>query len=148
MKPLLSQGGLAQIPIDVKAAQAQLGEAKVDLMEVEGELREGKVKWVIIKSYYAMFEAARALLYVLGLKAQEFGEHAAIGRVLKQLAYRGKLEQRYAADFSAMKDAREKANYDNTYPAQLAPYAVKTASEFIKEMERQVARITRARPGQ
>ncbi|MBI4214761.1 HEPN domain-containing protein [archaeon] len=141
LESLIEKDHLTRIAPDPKSATKELMEARRDLASSEKDIRSGDIKWVLVKAYYSMFHAAKAILFLLGLKERR---HYAVRKVLEWLVYKGKLEKRYVNDFNSMMDAREDADYELAYKPEQAPYALKTAADFLKEMERQAARISAA----
>lgn len=115
-------------------------EAKYDLGKAERAFEEDDFKWSIVKSYYSMFHAARAVLFSLGLKEQR---HFAIRVVLEDLSARGKLEGRFVSDFSAALGAREDADYRYTYTQETAAYLLESAGDFLARTKKLVKAVLR-----
>ncbi len=55
--------GLKEFSQGFALVQKELKTAEQDLMDGKEGYERGKYKWATIQSYYAMFHAARALLY-------------------------------------------------------------------------------------
>lgn len=124
---------MQQIKVERDLIGKELKEAKYDIEKAERALEEGDFKWSIVKSYYSMFHAARAVLFSLGLKERR---HFAIRVVLEDLNMKGKLESKFISDFSAALGAREDADYRYTYSQETADYLFKAAGDFLARMER------------
>lgn len=90
-------------------------------------------KWCIIKSYYAMFHAAKALLFSLGFKERR---HFAIAAVLEDLYKNGRLESKYIEQFASAMSSREDADYRYTYSHETAEIILDAAEEFAEMMRR------------
>ncbi|MEA3343711.1 MAG: HEPN domain-containing protein [archaeon] len=94
----LEKGYLRKIEPDPKIIEKELTEADYDLKRAKHALEEKDFKWCIIKSYYSMFHAARAVLFSLGLKEKR---HFAVQVVLEDLIKKGKVESIYLDYFSS-----------------------------------------------
>ena len=129
----LREGFLQQIKVERDLIGKEIEEAKYDIGKAERALEDGDFKWSIVKSYYSMFHAARAVLFSLGLKERR---HFAIRVVLEDLNAKGKLESKFISDFSAALGAREDADYRYTYSQETADYLLKAAGDFLARMER------------
>ena len=88
----IEKGYLKKIEPDPKIIEKEITEADYDLERAKHALEEKDFKWCIIKSYYSMFHAARAVLFSLGLKEKR---HFAVQVVLEDLIKKGKLESIY-----------------------------------------------------
>lgn len=124
---------MQQIKVERDLIGKEIEEAKYDIGKAERALEEGDFKWSIVKSYYSMFHAARAVLFSLGLKERR---HFAIRVVLEGLNAKGKLEGKFISDFSAALGAREDADYRYTYSQETAAYLLRAAGDFLARMER------------
>jgi len=124
----LREGFLQRVKVEADLIEKELEEAKYDLGKAERALEESDFKWSIVKSYYSMFHAARAVLFSLGLRERR---HFAIRAVLEDLNAKGKLESKFVSDFSAALAAREDADYRYTYSQETAAYLVKVAGDFL-----------------
>lgn len=129
----LQEGFLQRIEVERELIEKELEEARYDLNKAEHALEEGDFKWSIVKSYYSMFHAARAVLFSLGFKERR---HFAIRVVLEDLNSRGKLESKFVSDFSAALVAREDADYRHTYSQETADYLLGAAKDFLSRMGR------------
>lgn len=127
----LREGFLQRIKVERDLIEKELKEAEYDLDKAEHALGEGDFKWSIVKSYYSMFHAARAVLFSLGFKERR---HFAIRVVLEDLNSKGKLEGKFISDFSAALGAREDADYRYTYSQETAAFLLKAAREFLTRM--------------
>jgi len=128
---LLEKGFIVKIKPDKKIIGKELKEASYDLANVA--LEQGDFKWCIIKSYYSMFHAAKAVLFSLGLKERR---HFAVEVVLEDLSSEGKLKSKFINDFKAAMSAREEAHYRYSYSEDSAKYLVDIAEEFLEEMKK------------
>jgi len=129
----LREGFLQQIKVERDLIEKELEEAKYDIGKAKRALEESDFKWSIVKSYYSMFHAARAVLFSLGFKERR---HFAIRVVLEDLNMKGKLESKFISDFSAALGAREDADYRYTYSQETAAYLLRAAGDFLAMMKR------------
>ncbi len=129
----LREGFLQQIKVERDLIEKEFKEAKYDVGKAERALEEGDFKWSIVKSYYSMFHAARAVLFSRGFKERR---HFAIRVVLEDLNMKGKLESKFISDFSAALGAREDADYRYTYSQETAAYLLSAAGDFLAKMKR------------
>ena len=113
--------------------QKELGEASYDIERAEKAFSDEDWKWAIVKAYYCMFHAARAILFKLGLREKK---HFAVGVVLDDLNKKGKLEIRYVNDFSAALSSREDAGYHYVYNKEAAEHGIEIAENFLNRMKR------------
>ena len=129
---LVSKDFLVRIKPAKDLADKEWVESEYDLKEAEHELAGGGDKWATVKSYYAMFHAAKAVLFLLGLKERS---HYAVGETLDALSKQGRIESNYVNDFSAARNAREGADYKYAHTEAVAEQMVGMAEEFIKRMK-------------
>jgi uncharacterized protein (UPF0332 family) len=106
----------------------ELTEAENDLHDAILELKRKGFKWAVIKAYFSVFHAGRAVLFTLGLREKT---HFAVGAVLDELVKEGKLEAEYANSFNALKSAREEADYHYAYSRETARQSCEAANAFL-----------------
>src|SRR3989339_583970 len=94
----IEQRFLLRIEPDKKLVDKELKESDYDFDKAEKAFKEEDYKWSIVKGYYAMFHAARAVLFNLGFREKR---HFVVGIVLEDLNKKGKLESRFVNDFNA-----------------------------------------------
>jgi uncharacterized protein (UPF0332 family) len=131
----LREGFLQRVKVESDLVEKELEEARYDLKRAERALEDGDFKWSIVKSYYSMFHAARAVLFSQGLRERR---HFAIRVVLEDLSSKGELESRFISDFSAALEARVDADYRYTYSQETAAYLLKAAGDFLARMKKLV----------
>lgn len=123
---------MAKIKPAPDLVKKELDEADYDYESAEKAFSDEDWKWAIVKSYYCMFHAARAVLFKLGLKETR---HFAIGIVLEDLSKKGKLEAKYVNYFDAAVSAREDADYHYSYSKDTAGHTLEIAEEFLERMK-------------
>ncbi|MBI2507374.1 HEPN domain-containing protein [Candidatus Woesearchaeota archaeon] len=129
----LEKGILQKINVDEKLVQKEINEAYYDLESAKKAFEEGDFKWGIVKSYYSLFHAARAVLFELGYREKR---HFAVRVVLEELNKKGKLEMRFINDFNAAMSSREDADYHYVYSKDIAEHNLSIAEEFIQRVKR------------
>ena len=113
-----------------KLAARELEVAKDDLLTSVESLKRGKYKWATIQSYYAMFHAARSLLYRKGYR--EKSHYCLILAMKAFYAMEGILEMRLIESLQMAKALREGADYENTFDPESAKALVEQAKEFVR----------------
>lgn len=132
LEECLEKGYLKREGIDPALVKKELRESEYDLERAKKALSEEDFKWTIIKCYYSMFHAAKAVLFSLGLREKR---HFAVQVALEDLSKRGKLEGIYLDYFSATMEAREDADYRYEYSRERAEEIMGYASKFITKMK-------------
>jgi uncharacterized protein (UPF0332 family) len=129
----VENGILEKVSPDKELAGKETAEADYDLEKAQKALEDEDFKWAIVKSYYSMFHAARAVLFVLGYREKK---HFGISVVLDDLCKRGKLESLFANDFKAAVSAREDADYHYIYSEDEAGHMLDVAEQFKERMSK------------
>lgn len=127
----IEKGYLIRVSFDKKLVQKEFDEANYDLEKAKDTLEENDFKWSIIKAYYSIFHAARAVLFSVGLREKR---HFVIGIVLEKLSRKGKLQYKFVNDFRGAMAAREDADYRYVHNKDTAEYLVEIAEEFCRKM--------------
>lgn len=127
----IEQGYLRRMEPDQKTIEKELKESEYDLERAIHALEEKDFKWCIVKSYYSMFHAARAVLFSLGLREKR---HFAVQVVLEDLNKKGKLESIYLDYFSSAMEWREAADYRYSHSEETAIDIVEDAKKFLSKM--------------
>ena len=129
----LKEGFLRKVGIDKKLVEKEINEALYDFEKAEQAFESKDFKWAIVKSYYSMFHAARAVLFSLCYREKR---HFAVQVVLEDLVKKGKLESLYLEYFSAAMEAREGADYRYQYSENVAGSILEYAEKFIASMKK------------
>ncbi len=137
MEECIQKGYLKRMQPDQELARKEMKESAYDLLAAREAFMKADYKWCIIKSYYAMFHAAKALLFSLGFKERR---HFAIAAVLEDLYKNGRLESKYIEQFASAMSSREDADYRYTYSRETAEIILDAAEEFA-EMMRSMAKM-------
>src|SRR3989344_4451223 len=132
LEECLREGFLRKVEIDKKLIEKEMKEAEYDFKMAEKEFESKDFKWAIVKSYYSMFHASRAVLFSLGFREKR---HFAVQVVLDDLNKKGKLESIYLEYFGAAMEAREGADYRYVYSENIAKDVLEYAEKFIEKMK-------------
>ena len=128
----LDKGHLKKTKPDPKLVKKEINESGYDLSRAKNALGDNDYKWTIVKSYYSMFHAARAVLFSLGYRERR---HFAVQIVLENLAKEGRLESIYVEYLSASMGAREDADYRYKYSKETAEEIIEYAEIFLIKMK-------------
>ena len=107
----------------------ELSVAESDLSDAQAGYREGRFKWATIQGYYAMFHAARALIFARGYREKS---HYCLAVALGALyVEEGKLDVQATRDFLNAMRLREAADYEAEFSESGAAAVIASASSFI-----------------
>lgn len=114
-----------------KSIPAEMRAAGKDLEWAKASLADGNPKWATIQAYYAIFHAARALLFAKGYREKS---HNCL-KVAIQALYvdEGLLGQGFVDDFDTTMLLRETADYRSDFSAEGAKSAIESAERFLAE---------------
>jgi uncharacterized protein (UPF0332 family) len=105
--------------------------ARSDLQDAKAGCEEQRYKWSTIQAYYAMFHAARALIYSCGYREKS---HYCLSIALKSLFVEdGKLEARTVRDFLNAMNLREAADYEAEFSMDGAKAVIASAERFLEK---------------
>lgn len=108
----------------------ELQAAYEDLAEAEASYGRQGYKWSTIQSYYAMFHAARALLYHLGYREKS---HYCLSVAMRHLFVgRGLLEEQMVNDMDDARALREEADYRTSFSESGARHNLNVAKRWIE----------------
>ena len=138
VKDCIERGFLAKIDIDLKLVEKELKESESDLERANFDFESEDYKWAIIKSYYSMFHAGKAVLFALVYKERK---HVAVQIVLEELCREGKLESIYTEYLSSAAEDREGADYRYKYTREIAIEVLENAGRFLKRMKELARRL-------
>jgi uncharacterized protein (UPF0332 family) len=107
----------------------ELAVAKSDLIDAKAGFKDKRYKWSTIQAYYAMFHAARALIYSRNYREKS---HYAVTVALKALFVEEKrLDARYVRDLLNAMNLREAADYKSEFSESGALAVITAAEAFI-----------------
>lgn len=109
--------------------ELSIGES--DLLDAKAGFQEKRYKWATIQAYYAMFHAARALIYSQGYREKS---HYCLSVALRALFVdEGKLEAQAARDFLNAMNLREAADYEAEFSETGAKAVIVSAEKFVEK---------------
>lgn len=107
----------------------ELSIAKSDLSDAKAGYDSQRYKWSTIQAYYAMFHAARALIYSQGYREKS---HYCLAVALRALfADEDKMDAQLIRDFLNAMNLREAADYDSEFSQSGAKAIIISAEKFI-----------------
>ena len=133
----LKKGKIVRFPAAKKLASKELDVAREDLKTSQQSLKQKSYKWATVQAYYAMFHAARTLLYHQGYR--EKSHYCLILAMKAFYVSKGVLEMRLVESLQMAKALREGADYENTFDPESAKALVAQAQEFVQVAEKVIA---------
>jgi uncharacterized protein (UPF0332 family) len=110
----------------------ELSVARSDLSDAKAGYEDERYKWSTIQGYYAMFHAARALIYSRSYREKS---HYCLAVALKALFVdEGKMDAQLVRDFLNAMNLREAADYEAEFSQPGAKAVIASAEEFIEEV--------------
>lgn len=107
-----------------------------DLETAQKSLQDGNYKWAVIQAYYAIFHAARALLFKSGYREES---HSALKMAFKTLYIEtGKLSNDTYNALERGMSLREMADYKETYSQGGAENLIQSVVAALKEIEKEL----------
>ena len=114
---------------DMVKKELSIGES--DLLDAKAGFQEKRYKWSTIQAYYAMFHAARALVYSKGYREKS---HYCLSVALRALfVEEGKLDAQSGRDFLNAMNLREAADYEAEFSEAGATAVIAAAEKFISK---------------
>ena len=115
-------------------ATKELKSAADDLEDAKFSFSKERYKWATIQAYYAIFHAARALLYYRGYRERS---HPCVMIGIEHLFGSEKLiDMKWIRALQNAMALREDADYANEYSKEGAEAAINNAEGFLKEAKR------------
>jgi len=107
----------------------ELSVAKSDLSDAKAGYENERYKWSTIQAYYAMFHAARALIYSQGYREKS---HYCLAVALRALFVdEGTMDAQLVRDFLNAMNLREAADYEAEFSQSGAKAVIASAEKFI-----------------
>jgi len=112
-----------------KLVNKELSVAQSDLSEAKTGYENERYKWSTVQAYYAMFHAARALVYSKGYREKS---HYCLAVALRALFVdEGKMDAQSVRDLLNAMNLRESADYDAEFSQSGAKAVIESADKFI-----------------
>ena len=130
-KQCLESGKITSFPKGKKLVEKELSVARSDLLDAKTGYENGRYKWSTIQAYYAMFHAARALIYSRGYREKS---HYCLLIALRALFIEeGKLNAQTGRDFLNAMNLRETADYQSEFSKSGAKAVITSAEKFVEK---------------
>jgi uncharacterized protein (UPF0332 family) len=130
-KKCLESKKIVAFPTGKKLAAKELSIAKSDLSDAKAGFDTGQYKWSTIQAYYAMFHAARALIYSHGYREKS---HYCLAIALRSLFVdEGAMDTKLVRDFLNAMNLREAADYEAEFSKSGAKAVIASAEKFIEK---------------
>jgi uncharacterized protein (UPF0332 family) len=113
-----------------RLVKKELAVARSDLAEAQAGYGDERYKWSTIQGYYAMFHAARALVYSRGYREKS---HYCLAVALRALfVEESKMDGRLVRDFLNAMNLRQAADYEAEFSQSGAKGVIASAGRFIE----------------
>jgi len=105
--------------------------ARSDIFDAKAGYESGRYKWSTIQAYYAMFHAARALVFSEGYREKS---HYCLAVALRALFVdNSKMDAQSVRDFLNAMNLREAADYESDFSQEGAKAVIASAEKFIEK---------------
>ena len=129
-KQCLENRKIISFPKGKELVEKELSVARSDLLDAKAGYENGRYKWSTIQAYYAMFHAARALIYSRGYREKS---HYCLLVALRALFIEeGKLDAQTGRDFLNAMNLREAADYQSEFSEAGAKAVIVSAEKFVE----------------
>ncbi|PIP48775.1 MAG: hypothetical protein COX14_02890 [Chloroflexi bacterium CG23_combo_of_CG06-09_8_20_14_all_45_10] len=130
-KQCLENKKIITFPRGKELVRKELSIAQSDLSDAKAGFDNQRYKWSTIQAYYAMFHAARALIYSRGYREKS---HYCLAVALRALFVdENLLEAQIVRDFLNAMNLREAADYEAKFSESGAKAVTASAERFIHE---------------
>lgn len=117
---------------DTNAVLLELESAELDLRSAKKSIENKDYKWATVQGYYAMFRAARALIFSKGFREKSHN----CGIIALEELFENELGYKYIEYLKEAKILREKADYESSYSEYNAKDILENAEEFIEKVRK------------
>jgi len=132
-KQCLENNKIIPFPSGKKLAKKELLVARSDLLDAKAGFDNRRYKWSTIQAYYAMFHAARGLIYSRDYREKS---HYCLAVALRALFVdENLLEAQTVRDFLNAMNLRESADYEAKFSESGAKAVIASAERFILRAE-------------
>ncbi len=125
----VSKGRIKKFP-----AAKEMKAAEDDLTVASKSFKKGETKWATVQAYYAMFHAARALIYSKGYRERS---HYCLTVAVKVLFVADRLlDVELIEALQLAKTLRENADYENEFSKDSARSLLEKAEQWVRKSKR------------
>ena len=122
---------ITAFPRGKELVNKELSMARSDLSDAKAGFDNQRYKWSTIQAYYAMFHAARALIYSRGYREKS---HYCLAIAVRALFVdEGLMKAQSARDFLNAMNLRESADYEAEFSQSGAKAVIASAERFIEK---------------
>jgi uncharacterized protein (UPF0332 family) len=130
-KQCLESRKIVSFPRGKDLLEKEIAVARSDLSDAKAGYENQRYKWSTIQAYYAMFHAARALIYSRGYREKS---HYCLAVALRALfVEEGQIEAKFVRDFLNAMNLREAADYEAEFSMDGAKAVIASAERFIEK---------------
>ena len=130
----VSKGRIKKFPAARSLAAKEMKAAEDDLAVASESLKKGQAKWATVQAYYAMFHAARALIYSKGYR--EHSHYCLVIAVKALFVAERLLDVELVEELQLAKTLRENADYDNEFSKASAQSLLKKAQQWVERSKK------------
>jgi uncharacterized protein (UPF0332 family) len=122
---------ITAFPRGKELVNKELSMARSDLSDAKAGFDNQRYKWSTIQAYYAMFHAARALIYSRGYREKS---HYCLAIAVRALFVdEGLMKAQSVRDFLNAMNLREAADYEAEFSQSGAKAVIASAERFIEK---------------
>jgi len=132
-KDCLDRGKIIRFPQGKKLVDKELNSARSDLEDAKFGFGHARFKWSTIQGYYAMYHAARALIYSKGYR--ERNHYCLLAALQALFVDRGALHTDLAESFRLAMMFRQNADYRSHFSGEGARSVIDRAEQLLKRAE-------------
>jgi len=130
-KQCLENKKITAFPRGKELVNKELSIAQRDLLDAKAGFENQRYKWPTIQAYYAMFHAARALIYSRGYREKS---HYCLAVAVRTLFVdEGLMKAQAVRDFLNAMNLRESADYEAEFSQSGAKAVIASAERFIEK---------------
>ena len=130
-KQCIESGKIVSFPRGKELIGKEIAVARGDLADAKAGYEDQRYKWSTIQAYYAMFHAARALIYSRGYREKS---HYCLAVALRALfTEEGQMEAQSVRDFLNAMSLREAADYEAKFSMEGAEAVIVSSERFIEK---------------
>ena len=133
---LIAKGRIKSTSINEEMIRKELEVGKKDFNSAHISYEFGNFKWATIQAYYAIFHAARALIYKSGYREES---HAALKLAIKELYINNnKLPRSVYDTLERGMELREMADYKESFSQRGAENLIELVKQAIADIEKAI----------